>query len=703
MTQPLPEELLSASVDGEHTPAEAALVQRVLSLDPEGRRLREEFALVSQWVKELPRPTAPDGLAQSVMEQIQSRAGRAADPALEHRLVADAAMASHQPAAGRSRRREWSIVGVASSISCALTILAMTSLARVDVPFMRSVGPSETVIDETGLGTVGWSENRSRFRGSNSADALAPDSLMFNAAVSSSPTSTALSASTSSLPTEATMSAFPEQARENLVRGGVLHETVTGQERMSSSADGLNQPAAAVALSDGEGDQLGRGRVKRKMTDDAADSKVGEALAAGSESSVHVVTEELSMELGVDSTMLGRSMAGRSVSQLLPGDVLPYLEVTDPQANTTACLEVTVVDVQRAAGRVQMLLLQNGIVANPSGPIDTYGFIDRFESDERLQEGPPPVTALREDELIAVYANAPRDQVAAALDGLANEDMVVQWRLLPPLNFDSAAIAVDEGPVDAERAIAAARDDPGEALAQLKVAYQQGYVQRKLSDEAKAEVAAYDLARRNESDDGLSTKEKALAELEELQQKQQVSSLAPSSPAKAVKRSVDSAPAYEPGVPGSPKDQRLERPADAGSPLPAITAVPMTAEQRQWQAPLNNGFPGNGVPGNGLQNNGFQSVVVIPVDPAALQNVANQNRFFFDQGQADLAMGDNTRESGPEANDLPNAGTPGQQDFSVQRGLQRAYWNKPPENVSVRVLLVLQPVKHLAPAKRAIR
>src|SRR5262245_14406841 len=81
MSKPLSEELLSAYLDGELTPAEKSEVERSLEAAPKLRERLEDLAEVGQAIRSLPRPGAPSDLRRQVLAEISQRTRRAVSPA----------------------------------------------------------------------------------------------------------------------------------------------------------------------------------------------------------------------------------------------------------------------------------------------------------------------------------------------------------------------------------------------------------------------------------------------------------------------------------------------------------------------------------------------------------------------------------------------------------------------------------------------
>lgn len=107
------------------------------------------------------------------------------------------------------------------------------------------------------------------------------------------------------------------------------------------------------------------------------------------------------------------------------GSIVPYLNTSGP--NGVAVMEVlTVLDVEPAADRVQVLLTRNGFAT---------------VQDESALEGRSQrvKTTPGSSELVTVLVDAPGDRLARALTELEKEPYVEQVRLMPPLEMPVVA------------------------------------------------------------------------------------------------------------------------------------------------------------------------------------------------------------------------------------------------------------------------
>jgi len=103
------------------------------------------------------------------------------------------------------------------------------------------------------------------------------------------------------------------------------------------------------------------------------------------------------------------------------GSIVPYLNTSGP--NGVAVMEVlTVLDVEPAADRVQVLLTRNGFATVQE---------ERASGAESRRVKTTPGSS----ELVTVLVDAPGDRLAQALTELEQEPYVEQVRLMPPLDL----------------------------------------------------------------------------------------------------------------------------------------------------------------------------------------------------------------------------------------------------------------------------
>src|SRR5262245_6995901 len=123
MTREFPDELLSAFLDGELSPAERAQVERHLATSEADRQLLSELRALRGEVAALPPAAISPGFADRVVQAAVAEAAK-------HNPAA-AAVSLSPPAATRSRR--WMIGAIASASALAASILLAISSWRKDV------------------------------------------------------------------------------------------------------------------------------------------------------------------------------------------------------------------------------------------------------------------------------------------------------------------------------------------------------------------------------------------------------------------------------------------------------------------------------------------------------------------------------------------------------------------------------------------
>jgi len=136
------DELLSAYLDGELSPAERAAVESHLAGDPEARQLLDELRVLASDVRSLPRHKAGEGFSERVV-----RAALAAQPVADGNLVMPAS--ADRTGVAATRRR------LPAMIAGALAIAAAVALA-VFVANRPGPGPGGgTLAGGTGTGELG--------------------------------------------------------------------------------------------------------------------------------------------------------------------------------------------------------------------------------------------------------------------------------------------------------------------------------------------------------------------------------------------------------------------------------------------------------------------------------------------------------------------------------------------------------------------
>lgn len=140
MNQPISEELLSAYLDGELSPAERADVERSLEESPGLREHLEELAEICRAVRSLHCPCAPEDLRHDVLRAVSQRDARSPAPAVRKPL-----------------RRAWIWSGVGTALAACVAIVLISSPRRG--PQLEHVG--QIVAASTPTGNVDGAGHRS--------------------------------------------------------------------------------------------------------------------------------------------------------------------------------------------------------------------------------------------------------------------------------------------------------------------------------------------------------------------------------------------------------------------------------------------------------------------------------------------------------------------------------------------------------------
>ena len=112
-----------------------------------------------------------------------------------------------------------------------------------------------------------------------------------------------------------------------------------------------------------------------------------------------------------------------------PGEVIPYFEHV---GDRVAWVDVTVIDVRKAIGTLQVLLLKNAIP-----PVSD-------ESPDAALGDTSPQADESTDGLFAIYVVATEQQLASTLAVMGEQELFVDLQLKPPVEIDRIAVAALE-------------------------------------------------------------------------------------------------------------------------------------------------------------------------------------------------------------------------------------------------------------------
>ena len=137
----------------------------------------------------------------------------------------------------------------------------------------------------------------------------------------------------------------------------------------------------------------------------------------------------------------GATLGSRNLDHIRIGDAIPYFEVTDDKI---AVVEVTVIDVRRALGAIQLLLVKNDIPNQPEGSLAD------------VLKSALPADKANDDMFFGIYVEASSDQLSQAFAGLSDQQELLGLRLRPPVELTRLGMADDEtaAAADASRNLA---------------------------------------------------------------------------------------------------------------------------------------------------------------------------------------------------------------------------------------------------------
>lgn len=317
---PQPDELLSASHDGELSASERAVVEQLLAESPAAREMLDDFRELSTLLQSLPRPRAPDALCRSVLLRLE--AGRAPT-----RLTAP------------TRRRSWLLWGsslIAAALLAAVGNWLWPRRGHLELAEGRPLSEQELLIAQNGAVP-------------GPADASGhPPVDRFAAA------------------------RFTREASDRASR--------LGGEAESASASVPPPPGGVAGVS-----------------------------AAPSPSTPLSVTEESRLRAAGSEPSLGERAADRlQFDPRSPPSVADLLAYVDRVADQTVIVEMEVVDVDRTAEDMLVLLRRRGVQVVGEIPAGAAA-----QAVRRAAEAEPM--------LVGVYVEASDQQLAEVVDELTTQ------------------------------------------------------------------------------------------------------------------------------------------------------------------------------------------------------------------------------------------------------------------------------------------
>ena len=356
MNQKLPEELLSAYFDGEVTPEERLQVESLLQSSPEARQQLDEWKEISNLLGEVPAANAPAELSSWVQRET------------ERQLLLP------PPAPQRSstrRQRIWLLTTCATTACLAVSVLLYQQFQTIN----RSEAPQSPAIASTPRDAYHSELSKRNFF-------VVP---------------------------EAEMSDFASLGQK-VNSGGMASDGVDSNDEM------LVESVASNSVASNYGSRMEEGQWNRGVAPGTTMLKAGEAAAGGTMDGSADMAGETAPE-ALSYATLPKKPAGREQhwAMVRIGDVVPYLE--QQQDDQVAVIDVTVIDVRKALGVMQVLMMRNDI---PQEDAKTPAESESLSTKERV---------------FAVYVEASPEQMLATFDELEHQDLFVEMKLQPPASI----------------------------------------------------------------------------------------------------------------------------------------------------------------------------------------------------------------------------------------------------------------------------
>ena len=378
MNQKVPDDLISAYFDGEVTQEERRQVEQLLESSAESRQLLEDAAKLSAILHSFPREAAPADLARNVQMQIESSS-----------LVTPASTPASTPAKRPGLRREWIAfaAGILATVAPLVMYVVLNPAEQVD----QSVAVAHHSADERGGGLGGHGPEmvaRSESLPPNTTRRM--KGLLPEAPGSAKPISTGI----------------PSAASEPVA--------VTTNEPVAPSASGSR-------LASNRSEALG----------------VASTTVAGNALSYSNGPTELVVDATDDGILLNPDDPDHFIQSLKKGEI-----AVRSIANTNdavAVVELIVVDINRGADEMEMLLLR--VMRNLNASDETLASRSQgdtknldIEKDEALRES--LARAKSSDEMAMLYVRAPGDQLAQALaEAVKRPEMYLAVSPKVPMTF----------------------------------------------------------------------------------------------------------------------------------------------------------------------------------------------------------------------------------------------------------------------------
>ena len=396
MNLQVPDELISAYFDGEVTPDERAEVERLLESSTELRQQLDETSKLSALLHSFPRESAPRDLTANVQKRVDAAALPTSTPLSSPQL--------------KNWRREWTAFG-AGILATMASLLAMMTLYESPL-FPKS------------------DHNRESLRTAQTTHSL--------------PQAEAESLGRF---TKMVLNDAPSEPAEDPV---ALKRMAAPAMPLSGATSTLSELAAdsTVAVQDASGGSSGA-QAKEKLNYVEKPESVDGVLADnGSERSplqTNFFNENNQGDLNANS--IQSQTQDEFLWSISNGDVV-VSKIADP-SNTVAVVDLTVVDIDRGADQLKVLLQKRSVQqVNESNGSPTRRRLETMQlADQKksLEKSDTPETA-RSDEFEVFYVRAPGDQLASMIDDLMKNhpDLYRNWTPQPPIELPVSATSTAE-------------------------------------------------------------------------------------------------------------------------------------------------------------------------------------------------------------------------------------------------------------------
>ncbi len=383
MNPQVPDELLSAYFDGEASPEERAVVEQMLDESVASRRALDEIAQLSGLLHSFPREVAPAKLAARVQQQTAHL------PLAEQIAAAPSSAASGSPV--RSLHREWLAAGLGALVTVASLFLMMN---LVD----RSGSFSVASRDDGASSKLALHTPATRYQSSRESAGVTADVMAVNG----------------------DHDRFDDGERRLL------------RESRSLSATGVVPRDSSSEQKLAEGLATSPRRSKTMNEQQHPDQQSNFEVAAKSKASA--ATNNLSVMADNPTLPLNLSN-GDFLNGLRVGEVYQFVpQAADPESNV-AVVDLAVIDIERGADQVQVLLSRNNIRQRPAGQASQSGASRNLQLHLRNKRGEPSKPSNSND-FVVVYSVAPGEQLAKALEDMSQQpELFLAWSTQPPVQL----------------------------------------------------------------------------------------------------------------------------------------------------------------------------------------------------------------------------------------------------------------------------